>query len=84
MKKLFITALAILLISGCTDAKRARLLSYGSAANVSCYSGGRLVLDDLSTGRVISDESGSGVYYESANTGKFVHTYADCIIKQKI
>lgn len=66
---------------GCTEAERARHTSYGSKANVTCYSGGQVILSDQSTGRVQTDEKGAGVYYKSAKTGRLVHTYADCIVE---
>ena len=67
--------------AGCTDATLASIGSFGSKSKVTCYSGGQEIYKDESTGKVQSGQS--GVYYKSSKTGRFVHTYADCIIEQE-
>lgn len=73
----------VLLTAGCTDADMANLGSYGSKATITCYSGGVSIYKDESSGKVSIGEGGSGVYYKSSKTGRFVHTYADCIVEQE-
>ncbi|HEY4437664.1 MAG TPA: hypothetical protein VGN40_16055 [Lelliottia sp.] len=72
-----------LVAGGCTDADMANIGSYGSKSTITCYSGGASVFKDESTGKVATSKSGAGVYYKSSKTGRFVHTYADCIVEQE-
>jgi hypothetical protein len=66
-------------LAGCTDAERANLFAYGDQAEVKCYSGGQVIFEDVSTGKVVPLE-GDGFTYKSAKTGKFVRAFADCIL----
>lgn len=79
MKKLLFVALLFALLAGCTDAERGRLLSYGETAKITCYSGGKAVFEDTSTGKVMQSPSG-GLIFESKTTGKHTRAYADCIM----
>ena len=84
IKKVIIAAViaAGFISTGCTDASRSDLGSYVTGANshIQCFSGGQIILDDVSTGYVEIDSSGNGVYYRSEHTHRKVHTYADCIV----
>ena len=85
MKKTLIAAvvaLAPLSLSGCTDAERANLFSYGDRADVKCYSGGQVVFEDESTGKIVSLD-GDGFAYKSAKTGQMTRAFADCILTVK-
>ena len=79
MKKWLVIALAITLI-GCTDAQLASVTSLGQKSYITCYSGGVAIHTDISTGKISSVHNGAGLIYESAETGKYVRTYADCIV----
>lgn len=79
----FFAGFLFLMLVGCSDAERGRMTTLGSAAEITCYSGGQAVFTDKSTGRVETDSKGAGVYYKSAISGNFVHTYADCIVQSK-
>lgn len=71
--------LALSALTACTDAERSRLLSYGDTAKITCYSGGKAIFEDYSTGKVLQSPSG-GLIYESKLTGKHTRAYADCIM----
>lgn len=82
MKNILVAAILFLAFSalaGCTDAERSRIMSYGDTAKITCYSGGRVVFEDYSTGKVLQSPSG-GLIYESKTTGKHARAYADCIM----
>lgn len=84
MKKAIIAlalAAGIFTVTGCTDAEQAQLFAYGSKTQVKCYSGGVLIFEDESTGKVSQGEA--GIYYKSSKTQELVHTYADCIVMQE-
>lgn len=80
MKKLLILLTATALISGCTDAGFEKLSAYGDKARVTCYSGGTLVFDDFSTGKVISESNSDGYYFKSQTTKRAVEISGDCRI----
>lgn len=81
MKNLMLALVVVIALSGCTDAEWASLAAYGDEATVTCYSGGVAVFNDTSTGKVVGTES--GVMFESKTTGRYVKTYADCVVISK-
>jgi hypothetical protein len=78
-----ILLLAALVLSGCTDAERGSLGAYGETAEISCFSGGKEVFKDSSTGKVSVLEGGGGWHYKSKLSGQYVRTYADCFVMVK-
>lgn len=85
MKKAILGAVivAALAMGGCTDAERASMGSYGSQAQVTCYSGGKPVFEDVSTGKVMSGQGEEGIVFKSKTTGNYVRAFADCIVIEK-
>ena len=79
MKKIIAIAIATLALTACTDAELATYAAYGDNASVKCYSGGKIIHDDVSTGKVVQLD-GDGITYKSKNTGEYVRAYADCIV----
>jgi hypothetical protein len=77
MKKLILVAVAALAVTACTDAQRSKFGAYGSAARVTCYSGGKVVFDDFSTGKVTTEGAGD-TNFRSATTGKLIEMAGDC------
>jgi len=79
-----IAALAVAALSlttiGCTDAMQSKIGAYGDSARVTCYSGGELVFDDFSTGKVQSEESSDGWYFRSVTTQRLISMAGDCRI----
>lgn len=83
MKKLALATLAVaiaVLATSCTDAERASLFAYGDEAEITCYSGGAVIFQDHSTGKV-TQLDGDGITYKSKNTNSYVRAFADCIVK---
>lgn len=68
-----------ILLTGCTDAERSSFGAYNEPASVKCYSGGAVIHDDISTGKVLQID-GDGITYKSNNTDEYVRAYADCIV----
>lgn len=77
--KAIILVVALILLSGCTDAERASFFAYGDEAVVTCYSGGQIVFQDTSTGKV-AQLDGDGITFKSKKTGGYVRAFADCIV----
>lgn len=77
-KILLVMALGLAL-TACTDAERASIFNYGDEAKIVCYSGGQVIFEDVSTGKVLQLD-GDGITYKSTKTGKYVRAFADCIV----
>lgn len=73
-------AFLILGSTGCTDAGRAKMGGYGSTFKVDLYSGGKLVQTWTSTGKVLSEESTDGYYFNDKVTGKLVEVTGTLVI----
>lgn len=74
----------ILIISGllsCTNASIAQFKALGSAGQIKCYSGGKLIYDGESTGKIGSEQQSDGWYFEEKGTGNLIRVSGDCIIR---
>ena len=82
MKKLllFITILGCI---GCTDAEWGKYRVYGSNATIRCWSGGQLILDEVSSGKILSEKNSNGYYFVSKKTGEMIEVDADCVFVYK-
>lgn len=83
MKKLFITLflLTIILYVSCSDATISSITSYGSSAYITCYSGGKVIYDGESTGRIATIHQSDGWEFKDKKTGEFIRVSGDCIIR---
>jgi len=79
MKKIFF-AVVCLLVIGCTDTNIANLSSYGSKGHIQCYSGGKLIYEGDSTGKLQTVETSDGWEFKDAKTGNFIRVSGDCIV----
>lgn len=75
-------AAAVFALAGCTDAERASFFAYGDEARVVCFSGGQVIFDETSTGKV-QQLDGDGITFKSKDTGGYVRAFADCIVTNK-
>lgn len=82
MKKLIILAAAALALtaSACTDTQMAHFGALGSEARVTCYSGGKLIFDDFSTGKVANANGSDGYEFKSRTTGRLEQASGDCVV----
>ncbi len=79
MKKILFVCL-VLALSSCTDAKRGKLFSLGDSASVTCWSGGRLIYDGFSTGKVSSEKNSDGYFFKDREMGKMIEVSGNCVI----
>lgn len=82
MKKLGI-GFVLLFGVGCTDARMSKLLQLGSPQHIKCYSGGAVIYEGDSTGKVANENDSDGYYWEDAATQKIVEVSADCVFVAK-
>lgn len=75
-----IIAIAALLTAtaACTDTRKAHFSAIGDPARVTCYSGGHVVLDDFSTGKVANGGNSDGYEFKSSTTGRLQQASGDC------
>ncbi|QZI85603.1 hypothetical protein CPT_Suzuki_030 [Stenotrophomonas phage Suzuki] len=79
MHRIMIAAALVVSLAACTDTTRAKLGAYGEEATIKCYSGGQLIYEGRSTGRVQKEESGADGYaFKDAATGKLKEVSGDC------
>lgn len=71
-------------LAACTPAQKARYDARGTPARITCHSGGRVILDDVSDGKVQSSKEEPGYYYSSKTTGKLIEVSGDCVIDHRI
>jgi hypothetical protein len=83
MKCLIVAAAVALGLAGCSQADFARNTNYGSSGRVTCYSGGRVISDDYSTGRIESEAHSDGWYYVSAADSELKHVSGQCVLQQR-
>ena len=65
---------------GCTDAQRGKLGALGEAARVECWSGGKLIYEGVSSGKLSSESNSDGYNFVDAKTGKFMEVSGNCVI----
>jgi len=80
LKLLPIALVMLLSTTACTDAKFSKLTTLGSSAHVQCYSGGKLIADYHSTGKIANEEQSDGYYFVAKEDGKAHTVSGDCDI----
>lgn len=83
MKKIMLIVAVSLLVFNCTDAKRSKLFAFGDSAHVKCYSGGQVIYDGYSTGKILSEESSDGYYFRDKETDLLMEVSGNCVITYK-
>lgn len=80
MKNLIIIGLTLFAVS-CTDAEISKITSLGSGADVKCYSGGVIIYDGRSTGKIRSEEHSDGYFFKDAKDGRLKEVSGNCVIQ---
>lgn len=80
MKKLIVLSMLLFCVS-CTEAEKASFKALGNPAKIKCYSGGVLIYEGSSTGRVSTVMNSDGWAFEDVKTGKFVRISGTCVIE---
>ena len=80
-RDLLLVLLLWVLFVGCTDARMNKFKTFGDERHVVCWSGGKVILDTYSTGRVLSEDGSNGYYFEERGSGEFIEVDADCVFR---
>ena len=67
--KLAATSIMLLSLVGCASADLSSMKSWGARHHVKQFSGGVLVGEWTSKGRILNEKSSDGYYFEDAKTG---------------
>ena len=76
---IFITSI---LFTGCTDAEYALQTSYGNKFKITLYSGGQIVREWTSTGKVFSEEASDGYFFVDEDTNQLVRVTGDLVVEK--
>jgi len=67
---------------GCSDAAFASMGSLGESHKITLYSGGKIVREWISTGKIENETSSDGFYFRDKSTGKLVRVTGDVVIER--
>ena len=81
MKKITFVLIICSMFIGCTDAQQNQFKSYGKRHHVMVYSGGVLIYDGHSTGKVHAEEQSDGWYFTDESTGRLKRVSGHVIIE---
>jgi hypothetical protein len=79
MKKIIAVCFVVFALA-CTDTEKESWRAYGNPAAVKCYSGGIIIFDGRSTGRVETVHNSDGWEFKDAATGSFTRVSGDCVV----
>jgi hypothetical protein len=71
----------IALLSGCTDAQWQQVSVLGNAGEITCYSGGKIIYQGKSTGKISTEEGSDGWYFKEDGSGKLIRVSGACVIR---
>lgn len=80
MKKIVIAMILSLMVISCTDATLGKFGALGSSASVKCYSGGTIIYEGRSTGKVVSEANSDGYFFKDTKTGDMMEVSGNCVI----
>lgn len=68
------------LVLGCSNADMAAISAWGKRHDVKCYSGGVLIYQGYTTGKIENEAQSDGYYFQDDSTKKFVTVSGNCVI----
>lgn len=80
MLKLTMLLAITILTWSCTDASMAKKMNLGNSASVRCYSGGVLIFEGRSTGKVMSEKNSDGYFFKDASDNRLKEVSGNCVI----
>lgn len=79
--KHFLFSFLIISAMACTDADRAQWNALGDPGDITCYSGGKVIYEGRSSGKIATEDHSDGWFFKDAATGRLVRVSGDCVIK---
>lgn len=78
--RLIVIASTAIFISACSDAERSAFNALGKKHRVTMYSGGKIVGEWVSSGKIENESNSDGYYFKDDATGKMVTVAGDVTI----
>ena len=72
--------LFVLSVTGCSDARMAAMSAWGSRHSIKCWSGGVLIYEGTTTGKIENEAQSDGYYFKDEKTDKVVMISGNCFI----
>lgn len=79
MNKLLIL-LSLSLLTSCSNAEWSAFNAWGKRHVVKCWSGGVLIYEGSTTGKIENEEHSDGYYFQEEKSGKLVMVSGNCLI----
>ena len=76
-----ISVVLILVLGGCSDASWSQISSIGSPGKVICYSGGKVIYEGTSTGKIATEQGSDGWFFKEVGSGNLIRVSGDCLIR---
>jgi hypothetical protein len=83
IKLIILLILGLYVLTGCTDANRAKWASIGGKHKITLYSGGVAVRTWHSSGYIQNEEKSDGYYFMDDSTGRLVTISGQVVIEQE-
>jgi hypothetical protein len=81
--KYILMMLSLFIFSGCMRAEMARISAIGSDHKILVYSGGNLVKEFHSVGKVLTEQDSDGWYFLNKETNKLTRVSGTVIVEQE-
>ena len=75
------STLFLLALLACSDTYRASWKAVGEPGSITCYSGGQVIFDGQSTGKIESEDRSDGWKFMDATNNRLVRVSGDCVVK---
>jgi hypothetical protein len=84
MRKIILLLCLIVLmsISACTDAERSNITTIGSAFQITLFSGGKIVGQWESSGKVLTEDKTDGYQFRDNKTSKFIRVSGNVVVEE--
>lgn len=73
-------ALFILSLTGCSNAQWADVKAWGQRHHVKCWSGGVVIYDGHTTGKIENEDHSDGYFFQEEESGQLVRVSGNCLI----
>jgi len=70
----------VLTLFACQDSEIAEWNALGDPGNITCYSGGQVIYDGVSTGKIATEQGSDGWKFMDSKTDRLVRVSGDCVI----
>ena len=69
------------ILVGCTDAEYKQYSTLGNVGTITCWSGGVMIYTGNSSGKIATEISSDGWFFEDSQTHELIRVSGDCLIR---